>query len=394
MQEWNEAHVVSPFSDASDDPESANGSSGFFSELVYRSKKHSRLHVYLRAADDLGEIAYGDRTTFEKLARSVDLRIHVVPPIAARALHAKLFALRVGQQWNIFIGSANATEPGMTLTSGNVEVGWSFEQIGTKLPTGIMPKAPGMKVSSVQFKRPKITFPRRWDALEAAVYSPVKSSLRLSWLDGYGPKNTRVLLGRREIDPKNVDLAKVPDRYLETRRRPAQQGIESGFVPIQMPSTHADEHDAYRDLSPEQWLEVLANGAVLFEEPDMDAASALNGSAATKGSPAAGKLAFHWRQRCQRFYLQLQSLVNSIKEAQSAPEFDSLARCLQGSWMTHDPEGGETEEEWARWVRAGLWQALGTSVLDGRKTAHRPLCQLRDKWRTKVKKDLREFPIV
>lgn len=388
--------MLAPFSDLADDEESGAGSSAFFRTLAACAQSnHVLLHVYLRGTDEVENTAIGEKSVFEKLSKKVKLRIHIVRPKNGRLLHAKLFAFRVGGNWSLLIGSPNATRPAMIGENGNIELVWEFRKLGKSFPFNLLPPAPPVPLRKIQFQTPKFKYERRWEALESASYTPKSRRMNLIWKPKFGFHNTKLLLGGRPLDPDHVDLRSTEDRFIESRPfiRTSLK-YRPGFVPITMPAGQADlplPDWGDENLSPEQWLGLL--GDPLWK-PEGVRHGGRKGGHGQSHEPQSKGL-FHWRTQVLGLSKKLQSLRDSISETTTSQELDRLMHVLEGVWKSHDASLKglpAIDVAWRKWVRAAIWQVLRDEC-DGRLKNHQDLCALRARWKSKISKVLKEFPI-
>ncbi|MGA2958023.1 MAG: hypothetical protein ABSF48_20135 [Thermodesulfobacteriota bacterium] len=393
-KKWNEAHVLAPFSDNFQDEEQFGGTKSFFRMLTERAHSASNLHIYLRGIDSEGKSVIGERRVFESLARKIRLHIHPVLPFEDRQLHAKLFAFRVGNSWSLIIGSPNATGAAMIFPNKNIELAWEFARIGKSQLGKIIPRCKEVQLSKLFFKKPAFMNKRRWEALESAIYLPKANRLRITWKVGFGPKNTKILLDDKIINPFRINIETTNSRFLETRPRiPTKEKYEPGFVPIQMPSGYLDLPTCqFKKLSPEEWLELLGKPFSL-ELPKNGPGAGENG-----GNGAARNIERHqfiWRDRVAKLSGSLKGLRETIRNAGTPQTINYVDRIVRGVWASHNPRKYQrfsTEHGWCKWVRSGLWQVLREEC-DGRSINHRGLCNLLNKWSRKIDGVLKEFPI-
>lgn len=393
---WSEAHVVSPFGDVDDDEREAAGACGPFFDHVLRHARSptARMTVYLRGVDETGTRAFGDRGLLRRVSKRVDLRLRAVPPSGDRPLHAKLLAVRANGSWSALVGSPNATGPAFTNGGGNTELCCEFRNVGRALPARLLPKSRAIATPAVE--RPELPKTKpRWECLESATYEPRRRRIVLRWRKGHGPFDSRVLLEDRDLEPDNVDLASVADRFLKTvPREPRKHRYEPDFVPIEVPDDEADLlNKAGPDvMTADDWLERLDGSAA------SDGASG-NGTLARGGgggkrSDTTNSLRFHWRDHVVMLDGRLRGFDTAIRDALTKREVDHLRRTAVGVWRSHDPDepGFSTEvRAWRRWVRAGLWHVL--QRLDRRVGLLRPLSKLARRWRRAVPKPLKEFRV-
>lgn len=394
-REWSDAHVVSPFGDVDDDErETADVCGPFFDHVLGHVRSPAaRMTVYLRGVDETGTRAFGDPGLLRRVSKRVDLRLRAVPPSGERLLHAKLLAVQANGSWSVLMGSPNATGPAFTNEGGNTELCCEFLHVGRALPAGLLPKSRAIALAAVECPEVPKTKPR-WECLESATYEPRRKRIVLRWKKGHGPFDSRVLLEDRDLDPDNVDLASVADRFLKTvPREPRRHKYEPDFVPIQVPDDEADLlYDARPDaMTADDWLERL-DGSVTADDASSNRA---------RGSGAGGKRAeltdsqrFQWRERVVVLDRRLRGLDAMIGDARTKREVAHLRSTAIGVWRSHEPDevGLSTEvRAWRRWVRAGLWHVL--QRLDRRVGLLRPLSKLARRWRRSVPKPLKEFEV-
>lgn len=392
---WSDLHVVSPFGDVNDDEDEATVACGpFFDHALGLARSgNARLTVYLRGADEEGRRAYGDPALLKRVGKRVRLQIRAVPSDGDRLLHAKLFAARTEGSWSVLMGSPNATAPAFVTRHGNVELACEFRDVGKSLPVGLLPKSRSIGLGDVV--PPKIAEEKpRWECLQSAIYIPRHKRIVLRWKKGHGPFDSRVLLEDRDLTAKNVDLARIADRYLKTvpRGRTRVQ-YEADFVPIEVPD---DEADLVQDapeaaMTADDWLATLEGAGAPAEER-----TRTNGgsSRSSKRNSRDAYQRFLWRERVVMLDQRLRGFAASLEDARTNREVDHLRRIAASVWRAHDPDEptlGSEFRAWRRWVRAGLWQVLRS--LDRRVALSRPLVNLAARWKSKVPGSLREFDI-
>ncbi|MBI3780617.1 MAG: hypothetical protein HY278_06135, partial [candidate division NC10 bacterium] len=355
--EWNEAHVVAPFSDVDND-DALRGHQGrkFFTTLLEgaRPNPKARLTVYLRGMEEEGNAAQGDPKVFEKLRKrkEIELNLRVVRPAGDRFLHAKLLALRSGRRWWVVVGSPNATGPGMIDPNGNVELALEFRNIGNGLPRGLLPKSYGIFLQDI--KRPIQRRVRRWLALESAEYKPTKMENRLilKWIRNHGVDDTRVFLGDQELDPKELDLnnarvslSKIQERAVKQERTlktvprsSTATHYEPGFVPIQM---SADELNLPglddEERTADGWLELLDGGSALTLLQH-DVGTGISGAKRLGRRGEKSEEPFAWKKRVKDLMIILRGFQSQIARADSKQEVEYLRSIVVKTWDAHDPE--------------------------------------------------------
>lgn len=396
-KKWTTAHVVTPFSDAAgDDDDDAKMCGPFFNNLVsVAASKHSRLTVYLRAADPSAKTAFGDPEVFRRLSKKVRLRIEAVIPESGRPLHAKLVALRSGGKWSAVLGSPNATGPAFTKRDGNMELCCELTKLGTSVPKGLLPRGKEVKISKIQLPlRAKVK--PRWECLESAAYDGKKQELILTWKGGHSPKDSRVLHAGRELRGCKLSLTTGSQQFLETAPRgPAIGNFDHGFVPIEVSDqvelpAGSDESD----MSAADWLACLAGAPLPADVTPGRAGGSRPGQRRTSGKKAKAS-PFPWRKRVHVLIGALQSFLAECEALKSMQDARYQRRIVSGVWKAHDPtEGGLTVEEaaWRDWVRASLLCAIWR--LDGRLMVAQPLLEFAKAKKGLVPKVLRGFDFV
>lgn len=392
---WSKLHVVSPFGDVDDDElEAADACGAFFDQaLDLALSKKARLTVYLRGTDEAGTQGYGDPGLLKRVGKHVDLRLRAVPSDADRLLHAKFLAARTDGIWSVVIGSPNATGPAFVTRHANVELACEFRDIGRALPAGLLPKSRPIGLAAVVAPEVVKTKPR-WECLESATYKPRRKKLILRWKKGHGAFDSRVLLEDRDLDPNNVDLSAVPDRFLKTvPLGSAKRKYEPDFVPIDVPDEEADliQEAAADPMTADDWLARLEEGVAL--------GGAESGGAGGKAGDGkrlerASSQRFLWRERVVMLDQRLRGFEAALGDACTKREVDHLRKISAGVWRSHEPDEAALSNEfraWRRWVRAGLWQVLHR--IDQREALARPLLDLAARWRRKIPSQLREFDI-
>lgn len=395
-RDWSEIHVVSPFGDVDDDErETANACGPFFDHLLDHARSDAaRVTVYLRGVDDAGTRAFGDPGLLKRVSKHVDLRLRAVPPEGDRILHAKLLAARANGTWSVLVGSHNATGAAFTREGGNIELGCEFRHVGRVLPARLLPRSRAIALAAVVRPEMAKTKPR-WECLESATYVPRRRRIVLRWRKGHGLFDSRVLLENRDLDPDNVNLASVADRFLKTiPLGPTRRKYEPDFVPIEVPDDEADLvcGTATEVMTAEDWLERL-DGSVFTDDGPGDV---LRGKVGTGGNGVDGAKSqrFHWRERVVTLDHRLRGFDAAIVDALTKREVDHLRRAAIGVWQSHTPDEPELSNEvraWRRWVRAGLWHVL--QRLDQRVGLRRPLSNLARRWRRSVPRSLKEFEV-
>jgi hypothetical protein len=393
---WSDVHIVSPFGDIDgDEVEAANGCGPFFNHLLESTvAKSARMTVYLREADT-PDTASGDPAILRRVGNRVKLQLRAVPRDSDRTLHAKLLATRTHGNWSVVIGSPNATGPAFVTSEKNVELACEFPHVGRVLPPGLLPRSYRIRVSDV--RRPKVPEPKlRWECLEWAAYEPRRKRIVLRWKSGHGPFDSRILLADRDLDPNNVDLGAMEDRFLKTIPRDPKKGrsYEPDFVPIDVPHDEADIRDdtAFDKLTAEDWLSRLDSSAA----PGETSATGERGRVGANGHQnSPNPHSFHWRERVVMLTEKLRGFDAAIGEARTKREINQLRKLALGVWRSHNPDERSltsVDRSWRRWVRAGLWQVLHR--LDRRIALWRPLSDLAVRWNGAVARRLREFDIV
>jgi hypothetical protein len=245
-----------------DDDELESGDAGgpFFTHLLKHARSpNARMTVYLRGTDETGTRASGDPRLLRRISTRVDLRIRAVPRDGDRLLHAKLLAVRTSRAWSVLIGSPNATGPAFTDDHANIELAYEYRQVGTALPSGLLPKSRAIPIAAIERPRPPQT-KLRWQCLQSAVYNSQREKIVLQWKKGHGLFDSRVLLGDKKLDPDNVDLTLVADRFLKTIPiGPKRHNYEPDFVPIAVPDGQVDrfDDDEPETMTAEDWLDRL-----------------------------------------------------------------------------------------------------------------------------------------
>jgi hypothetical protein len=396
---WSEAHIVSPFSDTvNDELEAMEACGPFFRHLLEHPRlSTARITVYLRGIDEAGKHAFGDRLALKRVSEHVALQIRAVPPEADRVLHAKLLAVRTDGVWSVLLGSPNATGPAFTNTHANIELGCEFRRIGKSLPTGLLPK--NSRVISLEaVLRPHLPKTKaRWKCLESATYIPHRKKIVLQWRVGHGLRDSRVLFNDRDLDPSNVDLRLVADRFLKTVPLDPKGGkYEPDFVPIGTPD---DEPDPFYDTEPDEltaddWLEHLGSSAAVTKKNTGKRIRSPRGKREEKADKTDPER-FEWRERVVMLDQRLHEFKTSIIEARANQEINHLLKTANGVWQSHDPDEPGLSHEvraWRQWVRAGLWHVLQHNI-DRRNRLRRRLSRLPKQWQSAVPKLLREFPV-
>jgi hypothetical protein len=392
---WSELYVVSPFGDADDEEREAADSCGPFFDGVLDQALSTKapLTVYLRGTDETGKRGYGDPAVLKRVSKRVRLQIRVVPSDGDRLLHAKLFAARADGWWSVLTGSPNATGPAFVTPRGNIELACEFRRVGKALPRGLLPAARPIKLAAVV--RAEITEPKpRWECLESATYNPRRKKLFLRWKNGHGLFDSRVLLEDRDLVADNVDLSRIPDRFLKTVPRGSTKlKYEPDFVPIEVPDEEPDliVGSAEQAMTADNWLARLEFAGISGDEP-----TGQNGGRGRSGKKTAREDSqrFPWRERVLMLHQRLRGFEAALDDAYTKREVNHLRKIAVGVWRSHEPdEPGLTTElrAWRTWVRAGLWQVLHD--IDRRDKLGRPLSKLATRWKRKVPVRLREFEI-
>ena len=239
---WSQLHVVSPFGDTQDDDlDAADACGPFFNQLLEAPRlADARLTVYLRAADQDGTRAYGNRSVLKRLRKHLDLRVRAVPSQGDRILHAKLLAVRSRGSWSVLMGSPNAT-------------GRRFRSRARKCRTCLRvpphrSESPSRPPSEIPSDRTRGSIGAENCHTEAAVGVSRVRDVSASQKENHPPLEERtrtvrlrVLLQERDLDRNNVDLASVTDRFLKTLPiGSARRHYEPDFVPIAVPVSEAD----------------------------------------------------------------------------------------------------------------------------------------------------------
>jgi hypothetical protein len=391
---WSAVHIVSPFGDLDgDEVEEADACGPFFDHVLdHAAVNGASMTVYLREADKSGT-AYGDPGILKRIGNRVKLQLRAVSPDGDRTLHAKLLAARTDGYWSVVIGSPNATGPGFVTRERNVELACEFPRVGRSLPPKLLPRSRPISLADVIRPQPPIVKPR-WECLESAIYEPRSRRIVLRWKNGHGPSDSRVLLADRDLNPKNVDLGAVEDRFLKTLPLgTTTRKFEPDFVPIDVPGDEVDPHDevAADGMTAEDWLARL-DGSPALVEPSSNGARPT--TSVKGGQDRQNSHSFHWRERVVMLLAKLRGFMAAVDEAITRREVDYLRKVALGVWRSHNPDVGSlssVDRGWRQWVRAGLWQVLRR--LDRRVARWRPLSDLARRWRRSVPSHLREIDI-
>ena len=396
---WDEAHIIAPFTDRTDvsDPEPGGSVRGFFKEVALTaSSKESVLHVYLAPSDldasSESNRVVADRKTFEWLARQpLRLRLHILKPDNRARFHAKLFAFKAHGRWAIVAGSANATAAGMVQENGNVEAVQEWPNIGRSLPPGLIPASRAVALNNLVFVKPIFANTQLWNAVERAVYRPKSRRLRIDWRPGHSLRDTRLLVGGRQVDPGNFTITDDVDPFLQCLPKKREDGhIRPGCVPIEVPISIPEELSGQAILTPEEWLERLGQCECEWQLK-LDSGGPSHRSKHKRKSHSDP---FDWAERVSRLERSLTSLHEMIQDCTSSKEMLWIKTVALGVWQSHNPSAPDlvgAEIAWRKWVRTGLWQVIGQ--FDLRRAILKPLSRFYLRWQKKLPKKLKEFPI-
>lgn len=396
--QWSEAHVLAPFADGSvaREAEPGGGGGAFFTALLQQKRDAAAvIHVYLRGLAGSPDAVVGSRSVLDGIRRTAKVRFHVLEEAPDRAFHAKLFAWKTRGAWSVVTGSPNATGAAMVRGGENIELAWEFVGIGQHLPAGLLPPSTLRRFEDLRFVPPAFEAPRTWNAVERAVYDPNKDRVRLTWLDGHGPRDTMILLDGARVNPEEISLAGALDRALQVRpRRRSDSSCQPSWVPIEMPAELFDDlaQGNTDPLSADEWLARL--GSPCWSQSEDGRLGAPRSGKRHPRRPDVGDGGFAWSEKVRNLEEGLKALHQEIEDAESDTAVDRLVRTLHGVWDSHDPTAiplHGPEVAWRKWVRAGVWRAL--ALCDGRLKRHRPLCRLRRIWAKQVSPKLKEFPI-
>jgi hypothetical protein len=390
---WSEAHIVTPYCEQRETEDGPLRSPrGFFQRIAYSARDNAVLHLYLAGVPGRDKAVYGPGDFLGKQLPKLRFRTHYhrVDPTDGRPLHAKLFAFRIGNAWRLLTGSPNASGSALTDEAGNVELAVELRPGTRSLPNGFLPsRVRAIRLEELTFVEPPNHTVKRWHALQSARYLGPGEPLVVSWCNGHSFDDTCLRLGTTELlADSNVDLDEVEVRHLETRPRRRRPGIDAAYVPIELPPERFDAALEAPGMTAAQWLAALGAAA--------DNAQGDPGHTATTraGRNPQTTATFQWRDRVRDLLGRLQWLRDELREAESAQDIDRVTRLLEGVWHSHDPSTVDLsamERAWRRWVRAGLWQALGSVGRNDRLIT--PIAALHERWRPKVPQKMRRYPI-